>query len=99
MRESRELAQIVQSNMVRGMRTQNKGVVDLGVKHAPFVVLIGAQMPSVLAELSFVTNKPEASLLKRDAYRQRIAQALADAVLKYQTSLKKVTTTATAGVR
>jgi N-acetylmuramoyl-L-alanine amidase len=51
-------------------------------------------MPSVLAEISFVTNKAEASLLKKEAYRQRIAQALADAVLKYQTSLKKVTTTA-----
>jgi N-acetylmuramoyl-L-alanine amidase len=99
MRESRELAQIVQSNMVRGMRAQNKGVVDLGVKQAPFVVLIGAQMPSVLAELSFVTNDSDASLLKKENYRQRIAQALADAVLKYQTSLKKVTTTAAVGGR
>jgi N-acetylmuramoyl-L-alanine amidase len=99
MRESRELAQIVQSNMVRGMRPQNKDIVDLGVKQAPFVVLIGAQMPSVLAELSFVTNGPDASLLKKENYRQRIAQSLADAVLKYQTSLKKVTTTAAVGGR
>jgi len=96
MKESRELAQIVQTTMVRAMRTQNKALVDLGVKQAPFVVLIGAQMPSVLAEISFLTNKPEASLLKGDAYRQRIAQALADAVIKYQASLKKVTTTAAA---
>lgn len=96
MKESREFAQLVQTNLVRGVRTQNKAVVDLGVKQAPFVVLIGAQMPSVLAELSFLTNKPEAALLKKDAYRQRIAQALADAVLKYQTSLKKVTTSASA---
>lgn len=94
MKESRELAQIVQTNMIRALRPQNKAVVDLGVKQAPFVVLIGAQMPSVLAEISFVTNKAEASLLRKEAYRQRIAQALADAVLKYQTSLKKVTTTA-----
>lgn len=99
MRESRELAQLVQANMVRGLRAQNKGVVDLGVKQAPFVVLIGARMPSVLAELSFVTNKSEAALLKKDSYRQRIAQSLADAVLKYQTSLKKVTTSAAAGGR
>lgn len=99
MRESRELAQLVQTNMVRALRTQNKSIVDLGVKQAPFVVLIGAQMPSVLAELSFVTNKAEASLLKKDAYRQHIAQALADAVLKYQTSLKKVTTTAATAAR
>lgn len=99
MKESRELAQIVQTNMIRALKPQNKAVVDLGVKQAPFVVLIGAQMPSVLAEISFVTNKAEATLLKKDAYRQRIAQALADAVLKYQTSLKKVTTTAAVTTR
>jgi N-acetylmuramoyl-L-alanine amidase len=99
MKESREFAQIVQTNMVRSMRAQNKAIVDLGVKQAPFVVLIGAKMPSVLAEISFLTNKAEASLLKRDAYKQRIAQALADAVIKYQESLKKVTTTADAGGR
>jgi len=96
MKESREFAQLVQTNMVRSMRAQNKALTDLGVKQAPFVVLIGAQMPSVLAELSFLTNKAEAALLKKDAYRQKIAQALADAVLKYQTSLKKVTTAAAA---
>ena len=81
--------------MVRRLGAQNKGMRDLGVKQAPFVVLIGAQMPSVLAEISFVTNKSEASLLKQNAYRQRIAQALFDAILKYQASLKKVTTIAT----
>lgn len=96
MKESREFAQIVQTNMIRGLRTQNKALVDLGVKQAAFVVLIGAQMPSVLAEISFVTNKTEAALLKKDAYKDRIAQSLADAVLKYQSSLKKVTTTADA---
>jgi len=91
--ESRELATIVQTQLVRKLRTQNKTVRDLGVKQAPFVVLIGAQMPSVLAEISFVTNRPEAVLLKQAAYRQQIAQALYDGILKYQTSLKKVTTT------
>ncbi len=94
-KESREFAQMVQTSMVRGLRTQNKAVLDLGVKQAPFVVLIGARMPSVLAEISFVSNRAEARLLKQDAYRQRIAQSLADAVLKYQTSLKKITTVAT----
>lgn len=90
-KESREFAQIVQTSMIRGMRQVNKTVQDLGVKQAPFVVLIGAQMPSVLAEISFVTNKSEATLLKRDAYKQRIAQSLADSILKYQASLKKST--------
>ena len=93
--ESRELAGMVQASLVRRLKAQNQAAKDLGVKQAPFVVLIGAQMPSVLAEISFLTNRAEASLLKQAAYRQRIAQALADAVLKYQASLKKVSTTAT----
>jgi N-acetylmuramoyl-L-alanine amidase len=95
-KESREFAQMVQTSMIRGLRAQNKAVTDLGVKQAPFVVLIGAEMPSVLAEISFVTNKAEASLLKTESYKQRIAQSLADAVLKYQASLKKISTVAVA---
>lgn len=95
-KESREFAQMVQTSMVRGLRTHNKALTDLGVKQAPFVVLIGAEMPSVLAEISFVTNKAEANLLKTEAYKQRIAQSLADAVLKYQASLKKISTVAVA---
>ncbi len=92
--ESRELATMVQTQMVRKLKTQNANVRDLGVKQAPFVVLIGAQMPSVLAEISFLTNRAEATLLKQTSYKNRIAQALCDSILKYQTSLKKVTTVA-----
>ena len=86
--ESRELATLVQSSLIKRLSLQNKGVKDLGVKQAPFVVLIGARMPSVLAEISFLSNKSEASLLKQGSYRQKIAQALFDAVVKYQASLK-----------
>jgi N-acetylmuramoyl-L-alanine amidase len=53
-------------------------------------VLIGAGMPSVLAEISFVTNRQEGSLLKTNAYRQQIAQALCDAIVDYQQSLKRL---------
>jgi N-acetylmuramoyl-L-alanine amidase len=53
-------------------------------------------MPSVLAEISFLTNRSEASLLKQTAYRQRIAQSLFDGVVRYQSSLKKGTVTASA---
>jgi N-acetylmuramoyl-L-alanine amidase len=90
--ESRELATMVQTALVRSLRTKSTAIRDLGVKQAPFVVLIGADMPSVLAEISFLTNRAEAALLKDDDYRQRIAQALHDAVMKYQASLKKITT-------
>ncbi|HKW01281.1 MAG TPA: N-acetylmuramoyl-L-alanine amidase [Vicinamibacterales bacterium] len=89
--ESRELASIVQTSLVRRLSQQNRTIRDLGVKQAPFVVLIGAQMPSILAEISFLTNRSDATLLKQGSYRQKIAQALCDAIVKYQASLKKVT--------
>jgi N-acetylmuramoyl-L-alanine amidase len=92
--ESRDLATIVQHAMIERLRGVNKSLKDLGVKQAPFAVLIGAAMPSVLAEVSFVTNTQDARQLRSSAYRQRIAEALANAVRKYQTSLKSVSTVA-----
>ena len=86
--ESRDFATYVQREMLESLRNTNKTVKDLGVKQAPFVVLIGASMPSVLAEISFLTNPQEAKLLKSSSYRQRIAQALFDGIKDYQTSLK-----------
>ncbi len=87
--ESRDFADMVQRSMVKRLATRNKTLRDLGVKQAPFVVLIGAGMPSVLAEISFVTNRQEGQLLRTGAYRQQIAEALYDAVVRYQQSLKK----------
>ncbi len=86
--ESRSLAGLVQRTLVAQLKPANKGLVDHGVKQAPFVVLVGAEMPSVLAEVAFITNPQEARLLRTDAYRQRIAQALFDAIRGYQHSLK-----------
>jgi len=85
--ESRDFATCVQRAMIDRLRLTNKTTKDLGVKQAPFVVLIGAAMPSVLAEISFVTNPQEARQLKSPAFRQRIAEALLAAIRKYQTSL------------
>jgi N-acetylmuramoyl-L-alanine amidase len=92
--ESRELAGVVQSSLVRRLKPRNQHFQDLGVKQAPFMVLIGAQMPSVLAEVAFLTNRAEANLVKQSAYKQQIAQALFDAIVQYRGSLKKVTTVA-----
>ena len=92
--ESRDFATEVQGAIVERLRKSNRTVRDLGVKQAPFVVLIGAAMPSVLAEVSFVTNEPEAKLLRGNAYRQRIAEALASAIGNYQKALKNVPTIA-----
>ena len=87
--ESRDFAATVQHSMAHKLAARNKQLRDLGVKQAPFVVLIGASMPSVLAEISFVTNRQDGALLKTNAYRQQIAQALFDAIVNYQTGLKK----------
>ena len=59
------------------------------------MVLIGATMPSILAEVSFITNRQDALLLRTEKYRQQIAEALYNGVLKYQQSLKRVPAIAT----
>ena len=86
--ESRDFASLVQSSMMDRLKRSNKGAKDLGVKQAPFMVLIGATMPSILAEVSFLTNRQEAALLRSSAYRQQIAAALFNGVMRYQKSLK-----------
>ena len=92
--ESRDLANMVQESLVTSLRKSNKEVRSRGVKKAPFVVLIGAAMPSVLAEISFVSNKQELALLKTGAYKQKIAESLFNAVMRYRKSLKGQSTMA-----
>lgn len=92
--ESRDFAQMVQESMTGGLKASDHDVRDRGVKQAPFVVLIGAGMPAVLAEISFITNTGEGGLMKTGAYRQRVAESLFAAVKKYQRSLKSVGTVA-----
>jgi N-acetylmuramoyl-L-alanine amidase len=92
--ESRDFATQIQREMFDRLKGSNKTLRDLGVKQAPFVVLIGAAMPSVLAEISFVTNPTEARLLKGNTYRQKIAESLFNAIRKYQYSLKNGTAVA-----
>ena len=88
--ESREFAREVQSSVHRSLQKvswqQNRGV-----KKAPFVVLIGAKMPAVLAEISFLTNPKDERLLKRSRHRQRIAKALFNGIAKYVENLGGVT--------
>jgi N-acetylmuramoyl-L-alanine amidase len=86
--ESRSFAGLIQRAMAQQLRGDVGLVVDHGVKQAPFVVLIGAAMPSILVEISFITNVQEGRLLKTPAFRQRIAQGLFDGIRGYQKSLK-----------
>jgi N-acetylmuramoyl-L-alanine amidase len=81
--ESREFAADVDAGLYSGLKAGNPGLKDRGVKKAPFVVLIGAQMPSILAEISFLTNPDDAEELSEGSYRQRIAEALDAGVERY----------------
>jgi len=81
--ESREFASDVESSLYSGLQRGNTGLKNRGVKKAPFVVLIGANMPSILAEISFVTNPKDANQLRQPEYRQRVAESLYKGVAKY----------------
>ena len=89
--ESKHFAELVQQAIVDTLRKVDPEIPDLGVKQAPFIVLIGARMPSVLAEISFVTNEHDAIFLSTDVYRDLIADALFKAILRYERTLKKHT--------
>ena len=85
--ESREFAVDVESSLYAGLAKGNDGLKNRGVKKAPFVVLIGANMPSILAEISFVTNPKDASQLRQPEYRERVAESLYTGVAKYEGGL------------
>jgi N-acetylmuramoyl-L-alanine amidase len=88
--ESREFAADVQRSLYSGLSAKSPGLRNRGVKKAPFVVLIGANMPSILAEIAFVSNPDDARKLKTNDYRQRIAESLYKGVSKYVSSLSGV---------
>jgi len=90
--ESREFASDVEQSLYSGLQSGNAGLKNRGVKKAPFVVLIGANMPSVLAEISFVTNPKDASQLRRPEYRERVAESLYKGVAKYAGGLSGIKT-------
>jgi N-acetylmuramoyl-L-alanine amidase len=88
--ESREFASDVEKYLYEGLDQGNPGLKDRGVKQAPFVVLIGANMPSILAEISFLTNPDDARQLRDPNYRQRIAESLYRGVARYVSGLSGV---------
>jgi N-acetylmuramoyl-L-alanine amidase len=87
--ESRDFATSVQDALHERLRRVDRNVKNLGVKQAPFMVLIGATMPSVLVEIAFLTHRQEAALLKTDRYRQQVAEALQAGITRYQQSVKR----------
>ena len=87
--ESRAFADKVQVSLVSRLRRHDPDIPNLGVKQAPFIVLIGARMPSILAEISFLTNPHDATLLSTGEYREDVAEALFEGILRYQRSLDR----------
>ncbi len=87
--ESREFASCIQTSLYTLAVRSNSALKnkDRGIKKAPFVVLIGASMPSVLAEIGFVSNPHDETLMKRPEYRQKIAEALYKGLANYASSL------------
>jgi N-acetylmuramoyl-L-alanine amidase len=90
--ESREFAADVNRSLYTGLSAKSPGIQNRGVKKAPFIVLIGANMPSILAEISFVSNPTDESKLKTNEYRQRVAESLYKGINKYVSGLSGVKT-------
>jgi N-acetylmuramoyl-L-alanine amidase len=89
--ESKELAEDIQDSLAKRMQKTSKTVKDRGVRKAPFVVLIGADMPSILTEISFLSNPADEKLLKQPEYRQRVAEGLYQGVASYLQSMNSMT--------
>ncbi|MGD0183357.1 MAG: N-acetylmuramoyl-L-alanine amidase, partial [Terriglobales bacterium] len=88
--ESQEFASDVQTSLHSGLAAKNPGERDRGVKKAPFIVLIGANMPSILAEISFVSNPGDERRLETSDYRQKIAESLYRGIAKYVSGLSGI---------
>jgi N-acetylmuramoyl-L-alanine amidase len=88
--ESREFAGDVQESLHTGLAAKTPAIRNRGVKKAPFIVLIGANMPSILAEISFVSNPADEHRLVTSEYRQRIADSLYRGIAKYVDGLSGV---------
>jgi len=86
--ESAKLAEAVQDSMVSGLATRYDRVNNLGVKKAPFIVLIGAQMPSILTEIAFLSNPQEAQRIRNKGYLQDVASQIATGIGNYIDTLQ-----------
>ena len=85
MKESENLASMIQVELDKKLTTPNRGV-----KQAGFYVLIGASMPNALVEVGFISNPSEEKKLKQNAHRQKIAESLYQAIRNFKQSREKV---------
>lgn len=89
--ESREFAEDVQESLSKRMQKTIRVTKNRGVRKAPFVVLIGADMPSILTEISFLSNPADEKLLKQPEHRQRVAEGIFQGITGYLQSLNSMT--------
>ena len=90
--ESRDLAADIQDSLAASMRVSSRPERNRGVRKAPFVVLVGAGMPSVLAEISFISNSADEQVLKKPENRQRAAEGLFNGIERYLRSVNSLST-------
>jgi N-acetylmuramoyl-L-alanine amidase len=88
--ESKEFAEDVQDSLAKRVQKAAKPVRNRGVRKAPFVVLIGADMPSILTEISFLSNPADEKMLKQPEHRQRVAEGIYQGVASYLQSLNSI---------
>jgi N-acetylmuramoyl-L-alanine amidase len=89
--ESREFATDIQNSLSYRIQKVNSSVKNRGVRKAPFVVLIGAAMPSILTEISFLSNPADEKLLKQPEQRQKVAEGLYQGIASYLQNMNSVT--------
>jgi N-acetylmuramoyl-L-alanine amidase len=89
--ESKEFAQDVQESLSKSVSKSNRQIKNRGVRKAPFVVLIGADMPSILTEISFLSNPSDEKMLKQPEHRQRVAEGIYQGVAGYLQSMNSMT--------
>ncbi|MCG6915955.1 MAG: N-acetylmuramoyl-L-alanine amidase [Deltaproteobacteria bacterium] len=88
--ESSRLADAVQQGLIQGLPRAYSNIKDLGVKQAPFYVLIGAQMPSIMVEISFITNGWEEKRLASAAYQEAVAEGILTGIKSYIRQIETV---------
>lgn len=89
--ESRDFATKVQSKLHAGVSKHSSSIRDRGIRKAPFVVLIGAEMPAILAEIAFISNRNDEALLGKTSFRQEVAEHLYSGIADYAKSLGTLT--------
>ena len=89
MKESRELSGDVLNSMTRHVKSGGFTARSNGVRSAPFYVLMGAKMPSILIELGYLSNKGDAEYLKNDKYLERLADGIVEGIVAYKKRLER----------